>query len=101
MQANVTYTVRIAELGTPVPNLVAPACTDLSGQKYTGGFHLTFDELNKKVPQFSLWHFLSLEAGGKFGYPVASQNYNDVNTRISFALVLIKGYLIAACDHPL
>jgi len=44
MQANVTYTVRIAESGTPVPNLVAPACTDSSGQKYTGGFHLTFQQ---------------------------------------------------------
>ena len=44
MQTDVTYTVRIAESGTPVPNLVAPACTDSSGQKYTGGLHLTFQQ---------------------------------------------------------
>ena len=44
MQINATYTVRIAESGTPVPNLVAPACTDSSGQKYTGGLHLTFQQ---------------------------------------------------------
>jgi hypothetical protein len=44
MQTNVTYTVRIAESGTPVPNLVAPACTDSSSQKYTGGLHLTFQQ---------------------------------------------------------
>ena len=44
MQANVKYTVRIAESGTPVPNLVAPSCTDSSGQAYTGGFHLTFQQ---------------------------------------------------------
>jgi hypothetical protein len=44
MQANVAYTVRIAESGTPVPNLIAPACTDSSGQTYTGGFHLTFQQ---------------------------------------------------------
>ena len=42
MQPNVTYTIRIAESGTPVPNLVAPTCTDSSGQTYTGGLHLTF-----------------------------------------------------------
>ena len=44
MQTNVTYTVRIAKSGTPIPNLVAPACTDSSGQKYTGGLHLTFQQ---------------------------------------------------------
>ena len=44
MQANVAYTVRIAESGTPVPNLSAPTCTDSSGQTYTGGFHLTFQQ---------------------------------------------------------
>jgi hypothetical protein len=42
MQANITYTVRIAESGTPVPNLAAPSCSDSSGQKFSGGFHLTF-----------------------------------------------------------
>lgn len=44
MQANVTYTVRIAESGTPVPNLTAPSCTDSSGQTYMGGLHLTFQQ---------------------------------------------------------
>ncbi len=44
MQNNVTYTVRIAESGTPVPNLTAPTCTDSSGQTYTGGLHLTFQQ---------------------------------------------------------
>ena len=44
MQASVTYTVRIAESGTPVPNLSAPTCTDTSGQTYLGGFHLTFQQ---------------------------------------------------------
>jgi len=39
MQPNVTYTVRIAESGTPVPNLTAPSCTDASG-----GLHLTFQQ---------------------------------------------------------
>jgi len=42
MHSNVTYTVRIAESGTPVPNLTAPGCTDSSSQPYTGGLHLTF-----------------------------------------------------------
>ena len=28
MQSNITYTVRIAKSGTPVPNLTAPSCTD-------------------------------------------------------------------------
>ncbi len=44
MQPNVTYTVQIAESGTPVPNLTAPSCTDSSGQTYTGGLHLTFQQ---------------------------------------------------------
>jgi len=44
MQANVAYTIRIAESGTPVPDLTAPTCTDSSGQTYTGGLHLTFQQ---------------------------------------------------------
>lgn len=44
MQPNVTYTVRIAESGTPIPDLIAPTCTDASGQTYTGGLHLTFQQ---------------------------------------------------------
>ena len=44
MQADVTYTVRIAESGTPVSNLTAPSCTDSSGQTYLGGIHLTFQQ---------------------------------------------------------
>jgi hypothetical protein len=44
MQPNVTYTVRIAASGTPIPDLIAPACTDSGGQTYTGGLHLTFQQ---------------------------------------------------------
>jgi hypothetical protein len=44
MQPNVSYTIRIAESGTPVPNLTAPGCDDSSGQPYTGGLHLTFQQ---------------------------------------------------------
>jgi hypothetical protein len=44
MQPNMTYSIRIAESGTPVPNLTAPTCTDSSGQTYTGGLHLTFQQ---------------------------------------------------------
>jgi hypothetical protein len=44
MQANVTYTVRIAESGTPVPNLSAPTCIDSNNQNYLGGLHLTFQQ---------------------------------------------------------
>lgn len=44
MQAGVTYSIRVAETGTPITNLTAPACTDSSGQTYTGGLHLTFQQ---------------------------------------------------------
>ncbi|MGA7194735.1 MAG: hypothetical protein WBW94_13995 [Anaerolineales bacterium] len=44
MQPSVSYTIRIAESGTPVPNLTAPTCTDSSGQTYTGGLHLSFQQ---------------------------------------------------------
>lgn len=44
MQPSVSYTIRIAESGTPVPNLTAPTCTDSSGQTYTGGLHLAFQQ---------------------------------------------------------
>jgi hypothetical protein len=44
MQAGVTYTVRVGESGSPAPNLVAPICPDASGQTYTGGLHLTFQQ---------------------------------------------------------
>jgi hypothetical protein len=44
MQAGVTYTVRAGESGSPAPNLVAPVCPDTSGQTYTGGLHLTFQQ---------------------------------------------------------
>ncbi len=44
MQPSVTYTIRIAESGAPVPDLTAPTCTDSSGQTYTGGLHLTFQQ---------------------------------------------------------
>ena len=44
MRPNVSYTVRIAESGTPVPNLTAPSCDDSTGQTFTGGLHLTFQQ---------------------------------------------------------
>ncbi|MBI2757273.1 MAG: hypothetical protein HYX49_01185 [Chloroflexi bacterium] len=44
MQAGITYTVRIAGSGTPASDLTAPACTDSSGQTYTGGLHLIFQQ---------------------------------------------------------
>ncbi|HUH97132.1 MAG TPA: hypothetical protein VLZ89_07230 [Anaerolineales bacterium] len=44
MQSGLSYSVRIAASGTPVPDLTAPICTDSSGQAYTGGLHLTFQQ---------------------------------------------------------
>ncbi len=44
MQAGISYTVRVAESGTPAPNLTAPNCPDSGGQTYTGGLHLTFQQ---------------------------------------------------------
>jgi hypothetical protein len=44
MLAGVTYTIRIADSGAPVPNITAPTCSDSSGQSYLGGLHLTFQQ---------------------------------------------------------
>lgn len=44
MKAGISYTVRVAEAGTPAPNLTAPSCADSSGQTYTGGLKLTFQQ---------------------------------------------------------
>jgi hypothetical protein len=44
MQAGVAYTVRAGLQGTPVSNLTAPACPDSSGQTFTGGLKLVFQQ---------------------------------------------------------
>jgi hypothetical protein len=44
MLSGVTYTVRIADSGVPVPNITAPSCSDSNGQTYLGGLHLTFQQ---------------------------------------------------------
>ena len=44
MQAGVSYTLRIADSGSPVPNLTAPTCPISNGQNYLGGLHLTFQQ---------------------------------------------------------
>jgi hypothetical protein len=44
MQAGISYSVRVEQSGTPATNLTAPSCTDSSGQTYTGGLHLTFQQ---------------------------------------------------------
>jgi hypothetical protein len=44
MQPGVIYTVRVGKSGIPVPNLSAPACPDTSGQTFTGGIKLVFQQ---------------------------------------------------------
>ncbi len=44
MQAGITYSVQIANSGTPVPGVSAPSCPDSNGQSYLGGIHLTFQQ---------------------------------------------------------
>ncbi len=44
MEAGVTYSVRVVESGTTVPNVSIPGCTDPSGQPYPGGLLLTFQQ---------------------------------------------------------
>ncbi len=44
MQSGVSYTVRIDDSGSPVPNLAAPTCPGANNQTYLGGLHLTFQE---------------------------------------------------------
>lgn len=44
MQPGLSYSVRVAQPGSLVPNLSAPACPDSNGQTYTGGLKLTFQQ---------------------------------------------------------
>ena len=44
MQSGVSYSVRVADSGSPVPNLAAPTCPGANNQTYLGGLHLTFQE---------------------------------------------------------
>jgi hypothetical protein len=44
MQPGVIYTVRVGKPGIPVPNLSSPACPDTSGQTFTGGLKLVFQQ---------------------------------------------------------
>lgn len=44
MQSGVSYSVRIADSGSPVPNLSAPTCPGANNQTYLGGLHLTFQQ---------------------------------------------------------
>jgi hypothetical protein len=44
MQPGTIYSVRVAQPGSPIPNLSAPACPDSNGQTYTGGLKLTFQQ---------------------------------------------------------
>jgi hypothetical protein len=44
MKPGVIYTVRVGQSGIPVTNLSAPACPDSSGQTFTGGLKLLFQQ---------------------------------------------------------
>lgn len=44
MQADTTYSVRVVEGGSFVPNITAPSCTDPNGATYMGGLLLTFQQ---------------------------------------------------------
>jgi hypothetical protein len=44
MEAGITYSVRVANSGTTVPNVSIPTCTDSNGQTYPGGLLLTFQQ---------------------------------------------------------
>ena len=44
MEAGITYSVRVVESGTTVPNVSIPSCTDSNGQPYLGGLLLTFQQ---------------------------------------------------------
>ncbi len=44
MQSGVSYSVRVANLGSPIPNLTAPTCPGANNQTYLGGLHLTFQQ---------------------------------------------------------
>ena len=44
MAPNVTYSVRMADGGTPALELSIPACTNTNGEPYQGGVRLTFQQ---------------------------------------------------------
>ena len=44
MTPEVTYSVRMADGGTPAPGLAAPTCTGTNGNTYTGGLRITFQQ---------------------------------------------------------
>jgi hypothetical protein len=44
MTPGVTYSVRMAEGGTPASELSAPDCTTTAGESYVGGILLTFQQ---------------------------------------------------------
>lgn len=44
MEPGITYSVRVVEGGTTVPNISIPNCTDSNGQLYPGGILLTFQQ---------------------------------------------------------
>lgn len=44
MQAGVIYTVKVGQTGIPASNLSAPACPDTTGQTFTGGLKLIFQQ---------------------------------------------------------
>ena len=44
MTPNVTYSVRMADGGTPASDLSAPDCTDKNGNPYPGGVRITFQQ---------------------------------------------------------
>jgi hypothetical protein len=44
MRPNITYSVRMADGGTPASELSIPACTNTDGEAYLGGVRLTFQQ---------------------------------------------------------
>jgi hypothetical protein len=44
MAPDVTYSVRMADGGTPASDLSAPLCTDTDGEPYLGGHLITFQQ---------------------------------------------------------
>ena len=44
MSSGVTYSLRMADGGTPATGLSAPPCTDKDGNPYTGGLRITFQK---------------------------------------------------------
>ena len=44
MTPGVTYSLRMADGGTPATGLFAPSCTDKDGNPYTGGLRITFQK---------------------------------------------------------